>query len=149
MAIRAVQLDDRNEWLRMRCLLWPHCPTNEHSTEIDAYFQQDIDRNVVFVQPRSTGGLQGFVEVSIRSYAEGCTTDQVGYIEGWYVDADARRSGVGAALLVAAEAWARTQGCVEMASDTELINVTSSAAHQRLGYTEVEQLVHFRKDLQP
>jgi aminoglycoside 6'-N-acetyltransferase I len=47
----------------------------------------------------------------------------------------------------AAEHWAREQGCSEMASDTQLGNVASQEAHQRLGYTIVERLVAFRKPL--
>jgi aminoglycoside 6'-N-acetyltransferase I len=47
----------------------------------------------------------------------------------------------------AAEAWARAQGCTEMASDAELDNHASHAAHRRLGYAETERLVCFRKSL--
>jgi hypothetical protein len=32
------------------------------------------------------GGIAvGFIELSIRSYAEGCVSDNVAFIEGWYV----------------------------------------------------------------
>jgi aminoglycoside 6'-N-acetyltransferase I len=34
-----------------------------------------------------------------------------------------------------------------MASDTEVENTLSQAAHHRLGYEEVERIVCFRKDL--
>jgi uncharacterized protein (TIGR02246 family) len=40
-------------------------------------------------------GILGFAEVSIRPYAEGCSTDRVGYLEGWFVRPEARRRGVG------------------------------------------------------
>jgi len=49
--------------------------------------------------------------------------------------------------VAAAEDWARAQGCREMASDTWLDNTLSQQAHARLGYAEVERLVHFRKTL--
>jgi aminoglycoside 6'-N-acetyltransferase I len=101
----------------------------------------------VFVCPRAAGGLEGFVETSIRDYAEGCDTNWVGYIEGWYVDPYARRRGVGRALIAAAEAWAVAQGCREMASDAELANIVSQEAHERIGYAEVGRSVHFRKPL--
>jgi aminoglycoside 6'-N-acetyltransferase I len=63
------------------------------------------------------------------------------------VDPDMRRKGVGAALVRAAEAWAREKGLREFASDTELANTASQRAHVALGFTEVERLVAFRKVL--
>jgi hypothetical protein len=35
-----------------------------------------------------------------------------------------------------------------MASDTELENIISQAAHRRLGYAEVERVVRFHKALE-
>jgi aminoglycoside 6'-N-acetyltransferase I len=89
----------------------------------------------------------GFAELSIRAYAEGCRTDRVTYLEGWYVAPDVRNRGVGGALIAAAEAWARSQGCVELASDVELTNEASAAAHRALGFVEVGRVRCFRKDL--
>ena len=63
------------------------------------------------------GAALGFAELSIRAYAEDCVTDDVAYLEGWFVDADVRRRGVGTALIRAAEAWARGKGLQEFASD--------------------------------
>jgi aminoglycoside 6'-N-acetyltransferase I len=91
--------------------------------------------------------LIGFVEVSLRPYAEGCNSSPVGYLEGWYVAPQYGRSGVGRRLVETAEDWARARGCLEMASDTELHNTQSQRAHARLGYQEVVRLVCFRKSL--
>jgi aminoglycoside 6'-N-acetyltransferase I len=71
----------------------------------------------------------------------------VGYIEGWYVDEYVRRCGVGRALVEAAEAWARSRGCRQMASDAELGNDVSHQAHRAVGYQETARLVLFEKDL--
>lgn len=142
--VRIARAEDQMEWLRMRYALWPTHELVEHVTEINAYFMEP-GTGVVFVAPQPTGGLHGFVEVSIRTYAEDCATDNVGYIEGWYVDPHMRRRGVGQSLIAAAEAWAVAQGCTEMGSDTKLQNVVSQAAHARLGYVETERLVHFKK----
>ena len=49
--------------------------------------------------------------------------------------------------MAAAEAWGRSQGCEELASDTELANDASAAAHTALGFTEVGRVRCFRKDL--
>ena len=47
----------------------------------------------------------------------------------------------------AAENWAREKGCTEMASDTWLDNEPSIRAHLKMGYNEVERLVHYVKQL--
>lgn len=125
----------------MRLALWPDCA----ESDIDAWFAREDA--ATFVAARPDGSLCGFVEVGSRPYAEGCDTGPVGYVEGWWVDADARRAGVGRALLDAAEGWARKRGYTEMGSDALLDNSPSHEAHQRCGYREVERLVMFRKPL--
>jgi aminoglycoside 6'-N-acetyltransferase I len=50
-------------------------------------------------------------------------------------------------LVSAAEDWARSRGCTEMASDTELTNRVSEAAHLRLGYRVAAKVTAFRKRL--
>jgi aminoglycoside 6'-N-acetyltransferase I len=146
MKVRQVTARDKSEWLRMHFALWPHGSLEEHEAEIEGMFVNNA-KDAVLVCEREGGGLQGFIEVSIRSYAEGCSTDRVGYLEGWYVDEDARLQGVGRALVEAAERWAISQGCLEMASDTEIENLISQKAHAQLGYEEVERIVCFRKPL--
>ena len=143
MLIRRVLPSDRDEWLRMRATLWPKCPAAEHLAEMDEYF---TDAKVAaFIAVRPQGGLGGFLEAGLRPYAEGCDTKPVGYIEGWYVDADLRQQGIGAQLVRAAEEWAVEQGCQEMASDCLLDNEISLRAHLALGYAETERLIHFKK----
>ena len=74
-------------------------------------------------------------------------TNQIGYLEAWYVDPEWRQKGVGRALVEAAEEWARAQGCTEMASDTMEDYPLSPAAHAQLGYEEVARDIYFRKEL--
>ena len=76
-----------------------------------------------------------------------CVTDAVGYLEGWFVEPEFRRHGVGRDLVRGAERWARQKGCTEMASDAEVGNDLSLEAHLKLGYEETSRLVHLRKDL--
>jgi GNAT superfamily N-acetyltransferase len=152
--IRPVTKADSTEWVRMRTALWPNAKDNEHGQEIAAYFATETFRWsdsflswVVYVAERPDNGLCGFVEASIRPHVDGCTTRPVGYVEGWYVDPDMRRRGIGARLVQAAENWATAQGCKEMASDAHLENKVSHAAHKALAFHEEERLVHFRKTL--
>lgn len=137
---------DDAEWLRMRCALWPETTSEAHRAEMHGW-RERLDA-VVLVAPRSSGdGLMGFAEVGARSLADGCETSPVAYLEGWYVDRDSRARGVGAALVRAAEAWARTRGLREFASDAELENVESQRAHMALGFREVGRAVLYLKKL--
>lgn len=145
MNIRRIEPADWDEWLRMRCALWDDAAPEEHQAEMREILA-DAD-SPVFVAARSDGRLGGFLEGGVRKYADGCETGPVGYIEGWFVDEDLRRKGVGGALVRAMETWARERGLREVASDTWIENETSIAAHKRLGYEEAERLVHFVKKL--
>ena len=69
------------------------------------------------------------------------------YLEGWWVDLELRRRGLGAALIRAGEEWARSRGLKELASDVELVNEVSQRAHDRLGFEEVGRSVLYRKTI--
>jgi aminoglycoside 6'-N-acetyltransferase I len=146
MLIRHATHSDRSEWLRMRSALWPDCSLDDHHSEMQDQIN-DPARYAVFVVERDAGQLGGFLEAALRDYADGCRTSPVGYIEGWYVDADLHRQGWGGELVKAAEQWAVAQGCTEMASDCELDNDVSFRAHLALGYEEVDRAIQFRKSL--
>jgi aminoglycoside 6'-N-acetyltransferase I len=90
----------------------------------------------------------GFLEVGLRSHADGCSVTQpVGFVEGWFVEPEWRGQGVGGLLIAAAEVWARERGCLEMASDALIDNEASIAAHQALGFEVGDRCVHLRKTL--
>jgi aminoglycoside 6'-N-acetyltransferase I len=144
--IRSYRDGDHAEWLRMRRALWDDCPDDQQVREMAEILQGESE--TVFVADRPVGGLCGFVEAAIRPWAIGCDSRPVGYVEGWYVDEDVRRQGVGRALVEAAEAWARSKGCRQMASDAELWNDVSHQAHGAIGYEETGRLVLFKKDLE-
>ncbi len=146
MLVRHATVEDHAEWLRMRSALWPDCPLEDHHSEMQDQLN-DPARYAVFVVERDMNRLGGFLEASLRDYADGCRTSPVGYIEGWYVDADLRQQGLGGALVKAAEQWAIDRGCREMASDCEFDNDVSLKSHLALGYEETGRLIHFRKSL--
>jgi aminoglycoside 6'-N-acetyltransferase I len=94
-----------------------------------------------------SGDVVGLAELSIRPYAERCRTSPVVYLEGWYVAPQARRRGIGRALIHAAERWGREQGCDEFASDAQPDNATSLLAHRAVGFEDAGMVQCFRKGL--
>jgi aminoglycoside 6'-N-acetyltransferase I len=146
MKIRLVTDSDAAEWQRLRKLLWPN-PAEQHGAEIKAYFDTPIPTCAVFVIDFGHNRLGGFLEARLRDYAEGCSSDRVAYIEGWYVEPDLREQGLGGQLISAAEDWARELGLTEMASDCLIDNEVSIQAHLALDFEEVERIVCFRKRL--
>lgn len=146
--VRLAQGSDAPTWLQLRRALWPGGSEREHRQEIDRFFA-GLAREplAVLLAEDGAGAALGFVELSIRANAEGCHTDRVAYLEGWFVVPTARRHGVGRALIAAAEEWGRSQGCAEFASDGEPDNEASSIAHSAVGFTDVGLMRCFRKDL--
>jgi aminoglycoside 6'-N-acetyltransferase I len=143
--IRRATGDDKPGWLQLRQRLWPDAPIEYLNFDQDARLA-DPDY-AVFVASTGEGNLVAFIETGLRGYGEGCETSPVGYIEAWYVEEHVRGQNLGRDLVQLAEEWARQKGCQEMASDTWLENESSISAHLRLGYVEVERLVHFVKRL--
>ena len=141
LIVRPLRDVDEAEWRRLRHALWDHYHEDEMTQEMAA-IRADLARQPVFVAERTDGTLCGFVEVSIHNAAPGCTTDRIGYLEAWYMDPDQRGQGIGRRLVEQAEAWARSVGCLEMASDTSPHYPLSPAAHAALGYQEVERYFH-------
>jgi aminoglycoside 6'-N-acetyltransferase I len=146
MKIRPATATDKQEWQRLRTLLWPEQPA-DHGVEIDRYFAEQSVYTTTFVIELSENQLGGFIEMRIRNYAEGCSSDLVAYIEGWYVEADLREQGLGGQLIMVAEEWARQQGLTEIASDCLINNEVSLKAHLALDFEEVERIVCLRKSL--
>jgi aminoglycoside 6'-N-acetyltransferase I len=146
MIIRPARPEDRDALAQMRNALWPDGSVEEHAQEVDAILGGTWAGVYPYVILVAEG--EGFAEVTLRSYADGCDPAKpVGYLEGWYVVEGKRGRGIGAALMRAAEDWARAQGCIEMASDTWITNEGSQRAHEALGYEEVDRVVTYRRKL--
>lgn len=132
----------------MRSALYPDSAPDEIDEWLDNAEQGTTRVGVaVLVADRGEGRLAGFAEIGLRNYAEGCNSTPVAFLEGWYVDPDVRRQGLGAELVRAVEDWARARGLEELASDTTLDNAVSLKAHLALGFEEVERQICFRKTL--
>lgn len=147
MKVRALETRDRQAWATMRAALWADQDSDLLGHETLMHFSGAKLAEAVFVAEDVDGSICGFLELNLRPYAEGCATSPVPFIEGWYVSPGSRYKGAGRALVSAAEHWALLRNFTEMASDTQIDNSQSQAAHTALGYEEVERRVAFRKSL--
>jgi aminoglycoside 6'-N-acetyltransferase I len=149
--IRQAKPGDWRQLAAMRALLWPDASEQEHLAELEAgqsRLGQPQFPVVTLVSEDECGALTGYLEVGLRSHADGCDTRQpVGFVEGWFVREEHRGQGVGRELMHTAEQWARAQGCLEMASDALIDNSGSEEAHTALGFEIVDRCIHFRKAL--
>lgn len=146
--VRHVARSDANAWLTLRHALWPEGSLEEHRAEIERFLVGRAgEPRAVLIAEDDRGELAGFAELSIRPYAEGCRSDRVAFLEGWYVKPACRRRGFGKALVAAAEQWGVAQGCVELASDAYADNELSLLAHRACGFGEVGVIRCFRKEL--
>jgi aminoglycoside 6'-N-acetyltransferase I len=142
-AVRRARIEDRVEHARMRAALWPDEDPEELASELDKLLADPTQ--VAFVAERGDGRLGGFAEASIRRYANSNDESPCAFLEGWWVDEDVRRRGVGRALVAAVEDWARAQGFTELGSDALIDNTLSHTAHRALGFEERERVIYFRK----
>jgi aminoglycoside 6'-N-acetyltransferase I len=151
--IRPALLSDLNQLARLCEALWPESSAEKHAQELRLKLGGKAalvltTPLIIFVAEANDGRLVGFLEVDLRSHADGCDPSRpVGYVEGWYVTEDHRECGVGRRLLAKAEDWARIHSCGEMASDALIDNERSQRAHEALGYEVVDRCVHYRKKL--
>jgi aminoglycoside 6'-N-acetyltransferase I len=142
--IRLARAEDRAEWARLRQALWPDCKGRRSILEMREQLS-DPEKFGVLVIDCGDGRLGGFVELALREGVDGAAQETTAYLEGWFVEKRLRGSGWGRKLIIAAEAWARERGSVELASDAELRNKVGIAAHRAVGFRETFRVVQFLK----
>ena len=148
--IRPARPSDVEAVALLAAALWPEAPVSEHREHAAAILggRPPSTLPLVLLVAEGAGNVVGFIEVGLRSHADGCDTRcPVGFIEGWYVQPDEQRRGVGRALMEAAAEWARSQGARELASDTWIDEPGAQLAHAAVGFEVVDRCVHFRKRL--
>lgn len=146
MNLRLAHSRDRDILAQMRYALWPDGSVEAFAGEVEQILAGTFSPlPYAIVVAENDDAVTGFIEISLRSHADGCETHPVGFIEGWYVNEAVRGTGVGRALVATAEAWARAHGCTEMGSDALIENEQSQRAHAALGYEVVDRCVNYRK----
>lgn len=148
VTIRTIKEADKEDWVRMRNLLWPGT-LDDHIAETNKYFSEDgfYGAIEVFVAEKSPGELIGFIEVNVRNVVDGASSGNIPYVEGWYVDKDYRKGGIGKLLVTRASEWAMKKGYSELGSDTGIGNKNSIDAHTALGFREADRKICFIKKL--
>src|SRR5579862_1121119 len=148
MEIREARVGDEHAIAVMCALLWPDGTVEEFRREAEELIRTGMCGTLpatMLLAVEESGSAAGFLQVGLRSHADGCDTAQaVAFVEGWFVRESLRGNGIGRALLMAAEEWARANGCMEMASDALIDNEESLRAHSALGFEVVDRCVHFR-----
>ena len=149
ICIRPARPSDLRQLSLLRAALWPESSAEEHEQELKIIIEGVWPSTmpiVVLVAETGDQELAGFLEAGLRSHADGCDPSHpVGFVEGWYVAENQRNRGIGRQLLAASEDWARSHGCVEMASDTWIDNELSQRVHEATGFEIVDRCVHYRK----
>jgi GNAT superfamily N-acetyltransferase len=88
------------------------------------------------------GKVVGFVDVRVAYPGGSHRPLRYGYVSELAVAEPVRRRGVGAALLVAAEAWARDKGCAYAVLDYNARNVDAGRFYRdRMGYRPAGEIV--------
>jgi aminoglycoside 6'-N-acetyltransferase I len=143
MVIRPAGVDDVAAWSHLRAALWPSASAEEHLAEVQDLLEGRHEETFLAELDGQTVGL---AEVSLRhEYVSGCETSPVGFLEGLFVEPAYRGRGIARSLVIAAEAWARSHGCSEFASDADEHNEAGQAFHRATGFAEADRLVCYVK----
>ena len=143
--IKKATINDLQVLSKLAIQMW--CDNSRECLEEE--FKNYINsKNTVFFIKYFNETPVGFAQCSLRKdYVEGTESSPVGYLEGIFVEEKYRKEGIAKELLLECEAWSKSLGCSEFASDCELTNITSLKFHLSLGFTEVNRIICFKKDL--
>ncbi|KAF1718084.1 GNAT family N-acetyltransferase [Pseudoxanthomonas yeongjuensis] len=137
--LRSARLADAAEVARLSTQLGYPANEREMAGRLDAVLSA-ADRHV-FVAARGQR-LWGWIGIELRTTLE---TGLKAEIVGLVVDDEARRSGVGRALVDAAEAWVREQGLHTLMVRSNTARVESHPFYQGLGFVRRKsQHVYFK-----
>ena len=144
--VRKAETTDLPVLTELALRLWPGHEKGELMQELEEILAGE---DAAFFLAESHGKEAGFAQCQLRrDYVEGTESSPVGYLEGIFVEEEARGSGIARSLLTACESWAREQGCREFASDCELTNSESLSFHLAMGFQEANRIICFTKPLE-
>ncbi len=125
--------------------LWPECIFEEEYEKYSGIINAE-DEICYLIKEQEQ--FAGFVHVAARhDYVEGADDLPVAYVEAIYVKPAYQQQGIATRLIHTAADWARQKGFKQMASDTGLVNNAAINFHKKAGFTEVERVVCFIRNL--
>ncbi len=125
--------------------LWTDCDFEEEKEQYSQLIDSEIDACFL---AKADDEYVGFIHATIRhDYVEGADNLPIAYIEGLYVKPTYQKRGIAKILVATVENWAKDLGMTQIASDTEQSNVESIGFHTQIGFSEVNRIVCFVKDL--
>lgn len=143
--LKEATISETEDAAQLALLLWPEHTLQEFIQEMSGLIAQ---RDAVVILAYHGDYAIGFAQCQLRyDYVEGTSSSPVGYLEGLYVKEAFRQQGYAKKLVHACERWAKKKGCQEFASDCELENRESLAVHLKLGFSEANRIICFKKML--
>lgn len=139
--IREATATDIERWGAMRATLFEMVDDGFLEQEMLRFL--DDDHQAAYIAFDGDRAI-GFVELSLRNFVDGCLTSPVGYIEGLYVEREARGRGAGRGLVERGLEWCRRRGCTEFATDSLLEDTDAQSFHKRMGFAETYRIVQFK-----
>jgi len=145
MTIESISADNIIPLAQLMLELWPDSSLDEERASCEDICCNEMQTCYLV---RAAEGYVAFLHVTLRQdYVEGAHTAPVGYIEGIYVKEAYRQLGLARRLVAAAEDWVKQKGCKQLASDAEIGHAVSIEFHKKSGFTEVNRIVCFIKEL--
>ncbi|WP_285399435.1 aminoglycoside 6'-N-acetyltransferase [Lysinibacillus sp. fls2-241-R2A-57] len=143
--IKQAVMEDVQTTALLALQLWPNHTLEEFSEEMGQLI--NAENAAIFIAYEDDEAV-GFAQCQLRTdYVEGTNSSPVGYLEGLFVKEQNRQKGLAKLLVESCEQWAKHKGCFEFASDCELQNLESLAVHLKLGFTEANRIICFKKEL--
>jgi len=137
--LRGARIADAAEIARLSTQLGYPASAEEMAVRLNVVLSAG-DRRVFVATGK--GYLLGWIGIELRTTLE---TGLKAEIVGLVVDADARRSGVGKALVQAAEAWVRERGLDAVMVRSNVARVESHPFYEGIGYVRRKsQHVYFK-----
>ena len=145
MTVEPISTNNIGTLVQLMLELWPDSSFDEELESCKIILNSDHDI-CYLIKDKET--YIAFIHLTVRlDYVEGANSSPVAYIEGLYVKENWRHLGIGKKMIHLGIEWGRQKGCKQLASDTELNNVTSIEFHKRLGFLEATRIVCFIREL--